>query len=102
VQECVRRSLEAGLRWPLPDDLDEAALQVRLYQRQVPLSARPQPDFAQLHAELTRPGVTRMLLWMEYKTVHPDGWQYSVFSATAPALLYLLHPCSRANAIAAG
>ena len=79
VQECVRRSLDAGLRWPLPEDLDEVALQVRLYQRQVPLSARPQPDFARLHAELARPGVTRALLWMEYKTAHPDGWQYSVF-----------------------
>jgi transposase len=79
VQECLRRSREAGIAWPLRDDLDEAALHVRLYQRQVPLSGRPQPDFAELHAELARPGVTRMLLWMEYKAAHPDGWQYSVY-----------------------
>jgi len=23
--------------------------------------------------------VTRLLLWEEYKSAHPDGWQYSVF-----------------------
>ena len=39
----------------------------------------PRPDFAYLHAELRRRGVTRLLLWEEYKSAHPDGWQYSVF-----------------------
>ena len=29
--------------------------------------------------ELKRRGVTRMLLWQEYKAVEPDGWQYSEF-----------------------
>jgi transposase len=28
---------------------------------------------------LRRRGVTRLLLWEEYKSAHPDGWQYSVF-----------------------
>jgi hypothetical protein len=28
-------------------------------------------DFAKLHAELSRPGVTRLLLWQEYKAAHP-------------------------------
>jgi transposase len=79
VQECVRRAQEAGLTWPLADELDESALHAQLYRRSVPLSQRPQPDFAQLHAELSRPGVTRLLLWQEYKAAQPDGWQYSVF-----------------------
>jgi transposase len=79
VQECVRRAQAAGLGWPLSEDLDESALQERLYRRSVPLSYRPEPDFAHLHAELARPGVTRLLLWQEYKTAAPEGWQYSVF-----------------------
>jgi transposase len=79
VQECLRRAREAGLGWPLPAGLDEETLHARLYQRQVPLSRTPQPDFAHLHAELKRPGVTRLLLWQEYKAERPDGWQYSVF-----------------------
>ena len=79
VQECVRRTREAGLVWPLSEELTESALHARLYERSVPLSSRPQPDFAELHAELSRPGVTRLLLWQEYKAARPDGWQYSVF-----------------------
>jgi transposase len=79
VQECVRRSRDAGITWPLSPLLDEAALHARLYRRAVPLSRTPRPDFAYLHAELRRRGVTRLLLWEEYKSAHPDGWQYSVF-----------------------
>ena len=79
VQECLRRARAADLSWPVPTELDESALQARLYRRAVPLSRTPQPDFAQLHRELQRRGVTRLLLWEEYKTAHVDGWQYSVF-----------------------
>lgn len=79
VQECIRRARQAGLAWPLPPELDEPALHARLYRRAVPLSRTPQPDFAELHRELGRRGVTRLLLWEEYKSAHPDGWQYSVF-----------------------
>jgi transposase len=79
VQECIRRARAASLIWPLPAELDEPALHAQLYRRAVPLSRTPQPDFAELHRELSRRGVTRLLLWEEYKTVHPDGWQYSVF-----------------------
>lgn len=78
-KECVRRAKEAGLGWPLPSECGEAQLHARLYRRSVPLSRTPAPDFAVLHAELRRPGVTRLLLWQEYKATHPDGWQYSVF-----------------------
>jgi transposase len=79
VQECVRRAQAAAISWPLTDELDESALHAQLYRRSVPLSRHPAPDFAQLHAELARPGVTRLLLWQEYKAARPDGWQYSVF-----------------------
>jgi transposase len=79
VQECLRRANEAGLMWPLAEELDEQSLQARLYRREVPLARRPAPDFSQIHAELARCGVTRLLLWQEYKAVRPDGWQYSVF-----------------------
>lgn len=79
VQECIRRAREAGLSWPLPVEIDESVLHARLYRRAVPLSCTPRPDFAHLHRELGRRGVTRLLLWEEYKAAHPDGWQYSVF-----------------------
>ena len=34
---------------------------------------RVEPDVAHLVAELARPGVTRKLLWEEYRKVHPSG-----------------------------
>lgn len=79
VQECLRRAKAAGIGWPPPEGLDEAGLQARLYRREVAVSTTPTPDFTRLQHELKRPGVTRLLLWQEYKAAHPDGWQYSVF-----------------------
>ena len=37
------------------------------------------PDWAEIHKELKRKGVTLFLLWQEYKEVHPAGYQYSRF-----------------------
>ena len=37
------------------------------------------PDWAHVHAELRRKGVTLSLLWQEDKAEHPDGLQYSQF-----------------------
>jgi transposase len=79
VQECLRRAREAGIAWPPDESLDEQTLQERLYRRRIPASIRPQPDFAHVHQELSRRGVTRLLLWEEYKAATPGGWQYSVF-----------------------
>jgi transposase len=81
VRECLTRALRAGLVWPLPDDLDDAVLESRLYPPPIPSGApRPEPDWADIHQELRRPHVTLMLLWEEHKTQHPDGYQYSQFA----------------------
>lgn len=79
VQTCLRRAKAAGLGWPVPAEFDDEQLYTRLYQPVVVHTAVPAPDFAKLQQELKRPGVTRLLLWQEYKAAHPQGWQYSVF-----------------------
>lgn len=79
VQECLRRASAAKISWPLPTELDEAALQARLYPAPTPVADYPLPDFAAMHVELARKGVTRWLLWSEYKATHPDGLQYTAF-----------------------
>ena len=33
VSECLKRASKAGLSWPLPDNLDDAALERLLYGR---------------------------------------------------------------------
>jgi transposase len=82
VSEYVRRAGRAGLGWALPGELDDAALEARLFPvpRVGPGSVeRVVPDCATLHQELRRPGVTLQLLWLEYREVHPEGYQYSQF-----------------------
>jgi transposase len=81
VAEYVRRAQAAGLSWPLPDSLDDTALEGRLFATaaHTPMARRPPPDWAIVHQELKRKGVTLLLLWQEYKAITPDGLQYSQF-----------------------
>ena len=81
VGDYIRRAKVAGLSWPLPEGMDERALEARLFPGAgVPAPAqRAMPDWAHVHTELRRKGVTLSLLWQEYKAEHPDGIQYSQF-----------------------
>lgn len=81
VHDYVLRAERAGVGWPLPDDLDDAALETRLFTRPAPPAGvpRPQPDWSEVHRELRRKGVTLQLLHLEYKARHPDGYQYTQF-----------------------
>ena len=80
VGDYIHRAKAAGLTWPLPDELDERTLEAQLFPGQgAPKSTVPLPDWAQVHTELRRKGVTLALLWHEYKAAHPDGLQYSWF-----------------------
>ena len=81
VGDYIRRAKAAGLAWPLPEGLDERALEARLFPG-VTTPARVEraiPQWADIHAELRGKGVTLALLWQEYKTAHPEGLQYSQF-----------------------
>ena len=73
VNHYLQRAAQSGLSWPLPDELDDAALDGRLFRRPAPVSNRARPECAYIHRELKRDGVTLQLLWEEYLQVHPDG-----------------------------
>jgi transposase len=82
VSKYLNRARRAGLTWPLPPELDEdVRLENRLYPppSDLPSEARPHPDWAVVHRELRRPGVTLMLLWEEYCDTITDGFSYSWF-----------------------
>ena len=81
IADQLARAQRAGLGWPLPDDLDDAQLEARLFTPVVAPRApgRPIPDWAEVHRELRRKDVTLQLLWLEYKARHPDGYQHSWF-----------------------
>ena len=82
VSDYLGRFAISGLPWPLPDNLNEADLEQRLFpvDSQRGRHSQTTPDWSAVHQELRRPGMTLMLLWQEYKTNHPDGYQYSWFS----------------------
>jgi len=71
----------AGLDWATVADLDEAGLERRLLGRSSAEAAVIEPDFARVHIELRRKGVTLMLLWQEYRAAHEGRrtWAYTQF-----------------------
>src|SRR5262245_38653817 len=73
VSTYLQRATGAGLTWPVADDLDDGALEARLFTRPMVPATRDRalPDWAALHQELKKPGVTLTLLWQEYRAQHP-------------------------------
>jgi transposase len=85
VAHYLSRAAEAGIRWPLPENQDDAALERLLFpsgNAGRPTGSamdRPEPDMPYIHRELRHKHVTLQLLWHEYKDHCPDGLQYSQF-----------------------
>jgi transposase len=81
VTKYLCRAHEAGLAWPLPAEMHEAQLEALLFPHAAPFVERhAAPDFAHLHQELKRKGVTLMLLWEEYAAAHAgQAYRYSQF-----------------------
>jgi transposase len=81
VGDLLNRAKASALSWPIAEDLDDAFLEQLLYSPK----GRPQitePDalnFEYIHQELRKKHVTLQLLWQEYKSAHPNGYQYSQF-----------------------
>lgn len=70
----------AGLTWPLDEPIDEAELERCLFPVVAHTTERPVPNWAEVHRELKRSkAVTLRLLWIEYKALHADGFQYTWF-----------------------
>jgi transposase len=73
VAESVRRTQAAGLSWPLPEALDERALESQLLATATPPpgAKRPTPDWATGQRERKRPGVTLGLWGPDYQAMPP-------------------------------
>ena len=82
VNRYILRAAAAELSWPLPAAMDDTMLAAALFKRpeSSPQLRRPEPEWSDIHRELGRKGVTLMLLWTEWKELHPDGHQYSQFA----------------------
>jgi transposase len=65
VNSYLQRARMAGLRWPLPDDLDDGALERLLFPPAAAAEtarARPRPGWADVDKEMRRKDVTLKML----------------------------------------
>jgi transposase len=80
VLKILKAAEDTGISWPLPEGLDDAALESTLYpEPNMCRLNRPEPDPEYIHRELKRKHVTLTLLWYEYKQAHPDGLMFSQY-----------------------
>lgn len=82
VSRYLRAAEKAGVKYEDIERMDDRQLRdlVRkntIVSRRIP---RPEPDWAYIHQELKKKGVTLTLLWQEYKEIHPQGYQSTQFS----------------------
>ena len=96
IRELYRLKYEAGLSheriaralsiWPLSNCVRAAMSEEELARRLRPTRSKPprhvQPDYAAIHQELKRRGMTLWLLWEEHVAAHPgeSTYKYSQFA----------------------
>ena len=81
ISAALTRARAAGLcTWEAVLALGEVELEHQLYTNaRGASSARPLPDWSEIHTELRKKGVTLALLHIEYLDRHPDGYAYTQF-----------------------
>lgn len=82
VVDYLKRAERAGLGWPIPEGMQERDLGRLLFPTQAVAGQRrfAEPDFPSICVELKGKGVTKLLLWQEYRQQHPDdGYSYAQF-----------------------
>lgn len=99
VSNFTSRFEKSGLDIHHAIAMDDSALSAVLFpelkQYLKSSTTKPHPDWTYVHNELKRKGVTRQLLWEEYKLQHPDGYGYSQFKEHYTRYASTLNPSMR-------
>ncbi len=84
VFEVLARFKASSLSWPLPADISHDTLEKLIYPpKDTSASELVMPDMLYFDTEMRKPGVTRQLLWMEYKAQAGDKAMDTRTSAVA-------------------
>lgn len=68
VDNVLRAAKRAGLEWPLPEDVGDEAIRRLIYpSKYARRTDYAEPDYQWVHEQLKRKGVTRALLYEEYR-----------------------------------
>ena len=82
VQDNLKRAEAAGLAWPLGAEITDAILEQRLFdasRRRAWRAPAGRTGLEPAGARGVAAGRDLMVLWEEYREVHPDGYGYSRF-----------------------
>src|SRR5258705_12686251 len=81
IGEYVRRAGVIGITWPVPEAIDDAELERRLFPvaGDGPAAPRPAIDWRKVHEEMKRRSVTLVLLWQGYRGERAGGCGFSRF-----------------------
>jgi transposase len=80
VRDMILRFERSGLAWPVPSEISDTELEMRLYGPAGVKPGRrklPEPDWSVVAREMKRKHVTLQVLWEEYIAEHTDGYRYS-------------------------
>ena len=66
VSATLERAKACGLEWPLPEGMSDKELAEKLFPSAAGKTVFKMPDYAHVHREMQRHGVTLTLLWLEY------------------------------------
>lgn len=102
VQEIQGRAKVAKLGWPLNAEYTDKKLSELLFPKTYEKNPDKKviPDWSYVAKELKQKGVTKQLLWVEYKEENPQGYQYTQFCAKYREWLKINRLSMRQNHIA--
>jgi len=103
VREYLGRAAAAGISWPLAADVTDESLEARLFVNagvRAGTRLHAEPDWPALVRELKRSGVNLLVLWDEYREVHPTGYAYSRFCQLFREFEQRLSPTMRQQHVA--
>lgn len=84
ITQVLSTAEALGVAWPLEDRLTNEMLQATFFpEKYHSASLHAEPDYAKLHKELGKPGVTLTLFWAEYsdstRTMGKTPYMYTQF-----------------------
>lgn len=81
VGRYVSQAKEAGFAHAAIEQMDDVTLRRLFKPCDIAQTKKsyPQPDWGYIHQELKKKSVTLQLLWQEFKSVYPEGYQSTQF-----------------------
>ena len=74
VKNVLELAEKHGVEWPIDEDVTNAELEKLFYPERRTVGRHAKPDYAYIHKELSKKGVTLTLLWQEYcERAHANG-----------------------------